>query len=375
MGIIAAQSIGEPGTQLTLRTFHTGGVAGGSDITQGLPRVQELFEARDPKGQGILAHIGGRVQIRAEGDERWATIISTQIQRVPHAVPGNYAIKVSDGDIVEEGDLLASRKGQEDVVATTSGRVASENGTMAIVHEDREEREYVIPVTARMSVADGQMVEPGHMVTEGSRNPHEILAILGVEALRDHMVTEIQQVYRSQGVSINDKHIEIIVRQMLRRVSVTASGDSEMLPGELVDRLAFEEMNQEILEGGGEPATAEPVVLGITKAALNTDSFLSAASFQHTISILAAAAIEGKVDNLLGLKESVLIGKLIPAGSGFKERSATHDQPEEAFEQIADSVIGSDEGILGGLGEGLFSADPNAELDALDAAFLASSEG
>ena len=379
VGIIAAQSIGEPGTQLTLRTFHTGGVAGASDITQGLPRVQELFEARDPKGQGIMAEMGGRVEIRTEGDQRWVKIVNIETQRIDHHVPGNYALHVEDGDLVEEGDLLASRKGQEDILAKTSGRVVLEDHTITIVHEGRREREYEIPVTARLAVLEGQMVQPGEMITEGSKNPHEIMAILGVEAVRNYLLTEIQQVYRSQGVTINDKHIEVIIRQMLRRVRVTSSGDSEILPGELMDRIDFEEMNREIIERGGEPATAEPVVLGITKAALNTDSFLSAAAFQHTISVLASAAIEGRVDELRGLKENVLIGKLIPAGTGFKvsrgeeevaEKEVGERWPQGAVPDLDLSSIGED--MLGGLG-GLLSRASKDGIDALEAAFRAKS--
>ena len=330
VGIVAAQSIGEPGTQLTLRTFHTGGVAGASDITQGLPRVQELFEARNPKGEAIIAGIGGRVQVEVVGEQRTVRIVSVNTQRVEHDVPGNYAVKVEDGELVEEGQLIASRKGEPDILAKTSGRVALEEGRPVIVHEDKHEREYTIPVTARLAVVDGMTIKPGDMVTEGSKNPHEIVSILGIEAVREYIVAEIQKVYRSQGVSINDKHIEIIARQMLRRVRVVESGDSELLPGELVDRLDFETLCQQIVERGGEPATAEPVLLGITKAALNTDSFLSAASFQHTISVLASAAIEGRVDELRGLKESVLVGKLIPAGTGFEAEDVHKFRAERA---------------------------------------------
>jgi DNA-directed RNA polymerase subunit beta' len=374
VGIIAAQSIGEPGTQLTLRTFHTGGVAGGSDITQGLPRVQELFEARLPKGQAIISEIGGLVTVRSEGDQRWVTITSTEIERVNHEVPGNYAIKVSDEMVVEKGELLASRKGQEDVVAQTDGRIVVEDRNIVVIHEERETREYEIPITARLVVYNAQTIRAGDMITEGSKNPHEIMAILGVEAVRNYLLIEIQRVYRSQGVTINDKHIETIIRQMLRRVRVTSSGDSQWLPGELVDRLEFEQMNEALLEQGGEQAEAVPEVMGITKAALNTDSFLSAASFQHTISVLATAAIEGKVDDLRGLKESVLIGKLIPAGTGFwglQEGEPEEEQAERPF----DIPLPLEADLLGVLsGEGLAASDPDSALDALDAAFLAKSD-
>jgi len=358
VGIIAAQSIGEPGTQLTLRTFHTGGVVGGSDITQGLPRVQELFEARNPKGQALVADIGGRVEVRAQGGQRWVRILATDISRIEHRVPGNYAKKVADGDEVEEGQLLASRKGQEDVVAKVAGRVSVEDGRMIVIHEERTEHEYEIPVTARLCVSDGQEVFPGDMLTEGSKNPHEILAILGIEAVREYLVLEIQKVYRSQGVSINDKHMEIIVRQMLRRIQVTSSGDTNLLPGQLVDRIDFEHLNQEIIAEGGEPATGEPVLLGITKAALNTESFLSAASFQHTISVLASAAVEGKVDDLRGLKENVIIGKLIPAGTGLE----TPDGGET--EEVKPAEPDIEELELGGLAGDLLALGGGAKLAA-----------
>ncbi|NLG28429.1 MAG: DNA-directed RNA polymerase subunit beta', partial [Chloroflexi bacterium] len=199
VGIVAAQSIGEPGTQLTLRTFHTGGVAGASDITQGLPRVQELFEARNPKGEAIIAGISGRVQIEIQGDMRTVHIVSVDLQRVEHDVPGNYAVKVEDGDTVEESQLVASRKGEPDIVAKTDGRVSIEDGRIAVIHETRHERSYDIPVTARLAVIDGQNIQPGDLITDGSKNPHEILRIQGIEAVREYIVAEIQKVYRSQG--------------------------------------------------------------------------------------------------------------------------------------------------------------------------------
>jgi len=373
VGIIAAQSIGEPGTQLTLRTFHTGGVAGTTDITQGLPRIQEIFEARIPKRQAILSELSGHVEIRTEKDQRFARVVSTNIQRIEHSVPGNYAIKVIDGQVVQEQELLASRKGQPDILAKSSGHVSIEDKTIIVVHEDRQERDYEIPLTARLLVSDGDKIEAGTLITEGAKDPHEILSILGVEAVRKYLVAEVQKVYRSQGVTIHDKHIEVIARQMLRRVLVTSSGDSDLLPGELVDRFDFEEVNQEIIEQGGEAAAAEPAVLGITKTALNTDSFLSAASFQHTISVLASAAIEGKVDSLRGLKENVLLGKLIPAGTGFEVQEV---EPTEglATDELTESTLESLESdALSALEDNLLAGTPDTELDALDAAFLAKS--
>jgi len=319
VGIIAAQSIGEPGTQLTLRTFHTGGVAGGEDITQGLPRVQELFEARHPKGQAIISDISGVVHLKHEGDVRSVQVVSSEMLRYTQSIPKNYKILVEEGATVEIGDPLAKR-GQRQILAEAEGHVVIEGRDIVICREEREEREHEIPAAARLRVEEGQRVEAGDRITEGALNPHEILDILGIQAVQEYLAEEVQLVYRSQGVTIHDKHIEIITRQMLRRVHVTSSGDTSLLPGDLVDKLDFQRINNEVIAEGGEPATAQPVLLGITKAALNTESFLSAASFQHTISVLSNAAIEGKHDELHGLKESVIIGKLIPAGTGFRRR-------------------------------------------------------
>ena len=260
VGIIAAQSIGEPGTQLTMRTFHTGGVAG-DDITQGLPRVEELFEARKPKGLAIIAEFGGTVAIK-------------------------------------------DTKKKREVIVTND--------------ETGEAKAYLIPYGSRIKVADGDVIEPGDELTEGSVNPHDILKIKGVRAVQDYMIQEVQRVYRLQGVEINDKHIEVIVRQMLKKVRIENSGDTEFLPGKLIDALEFEDVNEKLSSEGLEPAEGKQVMLGITKASLATNSFLSAASFQETTKVLTEAAINGKVDPLIGLKENVIIGKLIPAGTGMK---------------------------------------------------------
>ncbi len=260
VGIIAAQSIGEPGTQLTMRTFHTGGVAGG-DITQGLPRVEELFEARKPKGLAIITEIKGQAAIK-------------------------------------------DTKKKREIVVTD--------------HESGDSKTYLIPYGSRIKVMDGQILEAGDELTEGSVNPHDILRIKGVRAVQDYMIREVQRVYRLQGVEINDKHIEVIVRQMLKKIRIENNGDTDFLPGTLVDVLDFEEKNEELAAEGKEVAEGKQVMLGITKASLATDSFLSAASFQETTKVLTEAAIKGKVDNLIGLKENVIIGKLIPAGTGMK---------------------------------------------------------
>jgi DNA-directed RNA polymerase subunit beta' len=325
VGIVAAQSIGEPGTQLTLRTFHTGGVAGGGDITHGLPRVEELFEARKkPKGEAIMSDIDGSVEIsRAEGGVRTIKVVDSQLVKDEYDVPGNWAVKVEDGADVQAGDLIAKR-GEEELTAKHAGRVViKKNKPLTIVYEVRDEREYEAPASARLLVEEGQKVKAGDQLTEGTRNPHRILRLLGREATQLYLLQEIQKVYRSQGVNINDKHFEVIIKKMLSKVQVVTSGDSELLPGELVDRLILQDINEKLHKEGKRPATAAPVLFGVTKAALNTESFLSASSFQHTIKVLAGAAIEGKLDDLRGLKENVIIGKLIPAGTGFKRESQT----------------------------------------------------
>ncbi|MFN8482672.1 MAG: DNA-directed RNA polymerase subunit beta' [Anaerolineae bacterium] len=321
VGIIAAQSIGEPGTQLTLRTFHTGGVAGTTDITHGLPRVQELFEARIPKGEALITEIGGRVEIhRLDEGMREIRIVAQHLHRDRFPRPASAVVEVEDGAVVEAGELLITN-GDNRVVAAHNGRVAVENDVVYVSREEQEIRSYQVPPGARIRVEENQVIEAGHQLTEGAKNPHRVLAIQGREATQQYLLMEIQKVYRSQGVNINDKHIEIVLRQMLGKVRVKNPGDSEMLPGDLVDRLQFEEINARLISQRKRPATATPILLGITKAALATESFLSAASFQHTINVLADAAIAGKVDELYGLKENVIIGKLIPAGTGFRERA------------------------------------------------------
>ena len=283
VGIIAAQSIGEPGTQLTMRTFHTGGVAG-EDITQGLPRVEELFEARKPKHNAIIAEVDGIAHITTDEKGLKKVIID----------PNEY----SSGN--------SSFTNSELDVATPS---LNKSGS--------QPREYVIPYVARLSIADGAFVHAGDKLTEGAINPHDILRICGLRDTQRYLVYEVQKVYKSQGVEINDKHIEVMVRQMLHKVKIEESGTTDFLPGEYVDLNAFEAANTKAIEEDGEPAVAKPILLGITKASLATDSFLSAASFQETTRVLTDAAIKGKVDPLIGLKENVIIGKLIPAGTGM----------------------------------------------------------
>ena len=276
VGIIAAQSIGEPGTQLTMRTFHSGGVAGG-DITQGLPRVEELFEARKPKGLAIITEIKGVANIKDTKKKREVTVTDN-----------------------EEG------------VSKT----------------------YLIPYGSRIKVQEGQVLEAGDELTEGSVNPHDILRIKGVRAVQDYMIREVQRVYRLQGVEINDKHIEVIVRQMLKKIRIETAGDSEFLPGVMVDALEFEDEVERLTEEGKEAPTGQQCMLGITKASLATNSFLSAASFQETTKVLTDAAIKGKIDPLVGLKENVILGKLIPAGTGMKCYREVKLDCDEAAEKM-----------------------------------------
>ena len=326
VGIIAAQSIGEPGTQLTLRTFHTGGVAGVEDITHGLPRVQELFEARNPKGEAIISDIDGRVELlTTEDGGRTLKVTFSEMREDVHEVPGNWAVLVEDGDEVAARTRLAKR-GDKEILAEHAGIVQRNDRSVVVRWEYKDEYEYEVASAARIRVQSGSMVAAGQQLTEGSKNPNRILRILGREAAQVYLVEEVQRVYRSQGVSIHDKHIELIVRQMTNKVRVTVSGDSEYLPGELIDSLKFQRMNDRLIAEGKRPANGRPVLLGITKAALNTDSFLSAASFQHTINVLAQAAIEGKEDELFGLKENVIIGKLIPAGTGYYQHQERREE-------------------------------------------------
>jgi DNA-directed RNA polymerase subunit beta' len=339
VGIIAAQSIGEPGTQLTLRTFHTGGVANVEDITHGLPRVQELFEARSPKGEAIISDIDGIVEIviTEEGIRTLKVVLSEMRDEVVE-VPGNWAILVEDGEEIRPGTRLAKRGDKE--LTAEHGGIVERNGHGIVIHwEYRDEQEYEVASAARLRVSNGDRVQAGQQLTEGSLNPNRILHIMGREAAQVYLVQEVQKVYRSQGVSIHDKHVELIVRQMTNRVRITSTGDSEYLPGEIIDRLKFQNMNDNLIAAGKRPATGRPILLGITKAALNTDSFLSAASFQHTINVLAQAAIEGKRDELYGLKENVIIGKLIPAGTGYLTRRRP---PELELDDEPDADISDD---------------------------------
>jgi len=335
IGIIAAQSIGEPGTQLTLRTFHTGGTADAGDITQGLPRVEELFEARQsPKGEAVMTEIGGRVDARVVDNVRHVFVTSTEDIVDTFEIPKGWTFKVRSRQNVDAGQVLAENEESGEVVnAVNGGKVGRSKQTLTVTWERVEQQDYAIPAGVRLLVKDGAVIHPGDQLTEGSKNPHRILEILGRNAVSDYLLREVQRVYRPQGQNINDKHFEVIIRKMLSKVRVVSSGDTDMLPEDLVDAAGFRRLNAEVTAEGGQEAAAQPVLMGITKASLNTESFLSASSFQHTIKVLARAAIAGKKDNLVGLKENVIIGKLIPAGTGYDLR-----QERKAAQAAAESL-------------------------------------
>jgi len=327
VGIIAAQSIGEPGTQLTMRTFHTGGIAG-KDITSGLPRVVELFEARTPKGMSILSEIGGKIELAQLPEGRVVRVISSEEFSDEMDIPQTHRQTVKTGDWVDAGEAVLSVKKtamaaavkagtdddiDEEIFAPVAGVVQVTKTSLRITWQESDEREYVIPAASEILVADAEKIEPGTPLTDGPKNPQDILKIEGQGAVQRYLVDEVQAVYRSQGVQLHDKHIEVIVRQMMRKVRVDNPGGSDFLPGELVDRHDYEFTNNNMLTAGGEAATASPVLLGVTRASLNTQSFLAAASFQETARVLTEAAVNGSVDRLNGLKENVIIGRLIPA--------------------------------------------------------------
>jgi DNA-directed RNA polymerase subunit beta' len=402
VGIVAAQSIGEPGTQLTMRTFHTGGVASGVDITSGLPRVEELFEARVPKGQALISEIDGQVEVVREGDSRRIRVKSTELYSDEYEIPAGSQLQVRKDDVIDQGTVLArtakaiaaaeaasagaaeekpkksraKKKVAEapetfegDVIARIGGRVVvTGKDRLQIVYEEKEEREYAVPAAARLRVENGETVHAGQQLTEGSLNPQDILRIMGPEAVQLYLVEEVQKVYRSQGVTINDKHIEVIVRQMLRKVRVDAPGDTGLLPNDIVDRFEYDEINARVLAEGGEPATAVPVLLGVTKASLSTSSFLAAASFQETTRVLTEAAISGQTDKLLGLKENVIIGKLIPARSAIELPPPPVKEiplPDVMELEEADDLFGDDDEIAGLIGSLPLDAD-DADLGGSD---------
>ena len=378
VGIIAAQSIGEPGTQLTMRTFHTGGVAGVSDITTGLPRVEELFEARSPKGQAVISEIDGVVEVLREGELRKVRVTADDTNRDEYELEPGTRVMVQNDDIVKAGDQIARLPRSEDldadpesrrVRARIDGVIERRRGTRRLVirYETHDTREYDIPAAARLRVAEGESVEAGQPLTEGSINPQDMMRILGVDAVHRYLVTEVQEVYRAQGVNIHDKHIEVIVRQMLRNVEIEESGDSEWLPGEFVDRYTYEEENKALISAGQTPPTARPMLQGVTKASLSQKSWLSAASFQETTRVLTDAAINGRVDSLAGLKENVIIGKMIPARAEIELPPLPEPTPlplAADLSDVGDPFYSAEEDDLGELGYGF---DDEGETDLLAA--------
>ena len=356
VGIVAAQSIGEPGTQLTMRTFHTGGIAGAQgDITQGLPRVEELFEARVPKDKAEISEIDGVVEIVKDetNGSRTVRVVSTNIFFDEYQAPPGveFQILVNEHDHVLKDQIIILMKDESGgepipVPARSEGEVImTEEGVLSIRSEEHEERSYPIPAARTIAVTNGQKIQAGTAITSGQRDPQDVLRIQGREAVQLYLVKEVQRVYRNTGVYIHDKHIEVIVRQMLRRVKVDDPGDTDMLPNDLVDRFVYEDTNARVLAEGGEPATAQTVLLGVTKASLNTDSFLAAASFQETTRVLTEAAIEAQTDHLVGLKENVIIGKLIPAGSGIAQRR----REQIARQQAAAARIAAQQPVVAGV--------------------------
>jgi len=365
-GIIAAQSIGEPGTQLTLRTFHTGGVVG-LDITTGLPRVEELFEARTPKNQAIISEIGGTAEVTRTDEGQTVKVVSSEPFRAEHPLPAGYELMVGNGDWVEVGAVLAIPPAAteepvnaedaeastelaaavEPVVARVSGEVVIENGHPSVTYTEIEEREYRVPVAIRIRVESDDLIAAGQQLTEGSVNPQDTLHVLGREAVQKYLVEEVQKVYRSQGVTINDKHIEVIVRQMLSKVRIDSSGDTDLVPGELMNRFQFEDVNAKVVAEGGDPAVASTLLLGITRAALSTNSWLAAASFQETTKVLTEAAVKRSTDRLIGLKENVIIGRLIPAR--YKPIAPLEELPARGPTEEENMIAALIEGEQGGV--------------------------
>ncbi len=345
VGIVAAQSIGEPGTQLTLRTFHTGGVASGGDITTGLPRVEELFEARRaPKGEAVITRIGGVAKLLQSdrvGEQRVVRVEHSEMVSDEYDIPEGWTINARDESAVTTNDLIASME-EATIAAQHSGRVRIEGRKVIVSYEQNETEDYEIPSTSRLLVKDGEHVEAGQPLTEGSLNPHTVLRIKGRDACMLYLMSEIQKVYRAQGQNIHDKHFEVIIRKMIGKVQVIRPGDSHYLPMDVVDRLEIKRTNERLIAEGKQPARFVEVLLGVTKASLSTDSFLSASSFQHTIKVLAGAAIASTEDPLFGLKENVIIGKLIPAGTGFVEGRFTEIEQANRMTSLVSDLPGTD---------------------------------
>ena len=329
VGIVAAQAIGEPGTQLTMRTFHTGGVAG-LDITQGLPRVEELLEAREPKGQAYLSEINGVVaSVKISSKESVIRVEAQDISKDEYALDVQ-KLQIKDGETVNAGDPMFVNGSGDTVKATNPGIVKVENNKLVVIREEENFKEYTAPAGLSVIVKEGDLVAAGQSLTEGNLNLNQVFTLRGIEACQDYIIKEVQEIYASQGQNVNEKHIEIIVRQMFSKVKVTDPGDSDMISGDLTDKSRLIIENKRIQKSNGRPALSEQLLMGITKSSLSTDSFLAAASFQETTRVLIDAAINSKTDYLRGLKENVIIGKLIPAGTGYRADALAEKEAAEA---------------------------------------------
>ncbi len=331
VGIVAAQAIGEPGTQLTMRTFHTGGVAG-LDITQGLPRVEELLEAREPKGQAFLSEINGVVAfVKQSSKESVIRIEAQDISKDTYPLDVQ-KLQIKDGETVNSGDPMFVNQAGETVKATNAGIVKVEDNKLVVIRESENFREYTVPAGLGVLVKEGDLVSVGQSLTEGNLNLNQVFALRGIEACQDYIIKDVQEIYSSQGQNVNEKHIEIIVRQMFSKVRITDPGDTELLTGDMIDKSRLNMENERVQANGGRPAQAEQLLMGLTKASLSTDSFLAAASFQETTRVLIDAAINSKTDYLRGLKENVIIGKLIPAGTGYRQDALAEKEAAEAHD-------------------------------------------
>jgi DNA-directed RNA polymerase subunit beta' len=338
VGIVAAQAIGEPGTQLTMRTFHTGGSASVKDITQGLPRVEELFEAREPKGQAYVVEIDGQVYISKPNNKEYVVRIQgADVEKDTYEL-GQAHSAIKDGSKVNSGETLYIDEHSKSIKAKATGLVRLEKNKIIVVHESDEVKEYIVPTSLSLLVKDGDLVVKGQQITEGNLNPNQIMQLRGVQEAQKYIVKEVQDIYVSQGQNIHDKHIEVIVRQMFSKMRVTDSGDSQLVVGEIVDKSRLNYLNIDLVAVGKRPAQADQLLMGITKVSLNTSSFLAAASFQETTRVLIEAAVTGKTDHLRGLKENVIIGKLIPAGTGFSEEIAKQNLQLEDAVPAAEAI-------------------------------------
>ena len=320
VGIVAAQSIGEPGTQLTMRTFHTGGVVAGMDITQGLPRVEELFEARLPRSPAIVAEIAGEIKIKRQGDRNSIIITAKEPQKDEYLLVSGAKPVIKNNQKVVARQVIASAGNKQSIRAKADGIAKVEGGKIVITHQGLAVKEYSIPFQIDILVKDGEIVSLGKALTEGHLDLQTMLTLVGKHAVQRYIVREVQAIYATQGQAINDKHVEVVIRQMFSKVRITEAGDSELLPGEIINKWKIQKINEGLLSSKKKPIVFEGLLLGVTKAALHTESFLSAASFQETTSVLIEAAISGKVDDLRGLKENTIIGKIIPSGTGFLEK-------------------------------------------------------